>query len=382
MSSSYFCPCCFLDRVSSVRNTPEFSWKPIYQEAHQEYFTTTSLSKKTIVNANSSASSNINKACSEVSNMDHSSLSLVKFDSAKIEGHSLNFIHPESLVNKLGNFQSSETFTIEESNPSSLQTVGSKTGRPASVVESRDRTVFLTNQIDCMLQEQRKFLREFELPINDEEGFRFINDEVIEVEVTNEGDSVTVNRKTTSKASEQKKGRNKKIRTQRFTNEAVHFASGDQDNIINFIDGKNSSDDTMSVPFLNFDEVKQSKKHKKGKGNFKEEPVKLSKQIEWAVPLQTNFDYNQDHNTDKTMSVKMIFCPEGEIKCSTTSIESCGEANSIATTSSAYVTAVNSYNDGLKELNINEGMYTNAGSTSNMPLNITHSESRGSIKRE
>lgn len=349
------------------------------QEAHsyshgcRKDLTTTDLSPK--YKANRSSSSNSNKASSEISNLDHSSVSLVKFDIDMLDGENHNFMYPERLVNNSGMFQSSETFTLDESNPS-LFTLGSKIDQPASVVQSRDRSGFLAEQIDYMLQEQRQFFRELELPIVDEGGFRLKKDQLIEVQVTNEGDSIKVNRKVMSKANQQKKERNKKYRTERSTNEAVYFASGDQDNISNFKDEKNNSDDALSGSLFNFDEVKQLKKHKKLKDNFKEEPVKLSKKIEWAVPVQTSLGFNQDHNTEKNISVKMIFYPDGELKCSTSSIESYGEAKSLATTSSAYVTAANSSNDGFRELNANEGIYTIAGSSSNMSLNITSSESR------
>lgn len=349
------------------------------QEAHsfrhrcQKDFTTTDLSPKD--KANRSTSSNSNKACSDVSNLDHSSVSLVKFDIDMFDGENHNFMYPERLVNNSGMFQSTETFTLEESNPS-LFTLGSKIGQSASVVQSRDRTGFLAEQIDYMLQEQRQFFRELELPIVDEEGFRLKKDQLIEVQVTNEGDSIKVNRKITSKANQRKKERNKKTRNNRSTNEAAYFASGDQDNISIFKNEKNTSDYTLSGSLFNLDEVNQLKKHKKLKDNLKEEPVKLSKKIEWALPVETSFVFNQDHNTEKNISVKMIFCPDGELKCSTSSIESCGEAKSITTTSSAYVTAANSANDGFRELNTNEGIYTIAGSSSNMSLNITSSESR------
>lgn len=355
------------------------------QEAHsfshgcRKDFTTTDFSPKD--KAIRSTSSNSIKACSEVSNLDHSSVSLVKFDGDMFDGEIHNFMYPERLVNNSGMFQSSETFTLEESNPS-LFTLGSKIGQPsASVVQSRDRTEFLAEQIDYMLQEQRQFFRELELPIVDEGGFRLKKDQLIEVQVTNEGDSIKVNRKITSKANQRKKERNKKIRTERSTNEAVYFASGDQDNISHIKDEKNTSDDALSGSLFNFDEVIQLKKHKKLKDNFKEEPVKLSKKIEWAVPVQTSFGFNQDNNTEKNISVKMIFCPEGELKCSTSSIESYGEAKSLATTSSAYVTAANSSNDGFREFNTNEGIYTIAGSSSNISLNITSSESRVILER-
>lgn len=375
MTSSYVCPCCFLNRISSLRNTPESSWELMNQEAHRcrKDFTTKDLSVKD--KANRSTSSNSNKACSEVSNLDHSSVSLVKFDTDMFDRENHNFMYPERLVNNSGMFQSSETFTLEESNPS-LFTLGSKFGQSASVVQSRDRTGFLAEQIDYMLQEQRQFFRELELPIVDEGGFRLKKDQIIEVQVTNEGDSIKVNRKITSKANQRKKERNKKTRNNRSTNEAVYFASGDQDNISIFKNEKNTSDDNLSGSLFNLDEVNQLKKHKKLKDNFKEEPVKLSKKIEWALPVETSFGFNQVHNTEKNISVKMIFCPDGELKCSTSSIESCGEAKSITTTSSAYVTAANSANDGFRELNTNEGIYTIAGSSSNMSLNITSSESR------
>lgn len=379
MPSSYVCPCCFLNRISSLRNTPESSWELMNQEAHsfshrcRKDFTTTDLSPKDT--GNRSTSSNSNKACSEVSNLDHSSVSLVKFDIDMFDGENHNFMYPERLVNNSRMFQSSETFTLEESNPS-LFTLGSNIGQSASVVQSRDRTGFLAEQIDYMLQEQRQFFRELELPIVDEGGFRLKKDQLIEVQVTNEGDSIKVNRKITSKANERKKERNKKTRNHRSTNEAVYFASGDQDNISIFKNEKNTLDDTLSGSLFNLDEVNQLKKHKKLKDTFKEEPVKLSKNIEWALPVETSFGLNQNHNTEKNISVKMIFCPDSELKCSTSSIESCGEAKSIATTSSAYVTAANSANDGFRELNTNEGIYTIAGSSSNMSLNITSSESR------
>lgn len=383
MSSSYVCPCCFLNRISSLRNTPESSWELMNQETHnyrrgcQKEITATDLSPNN--KATRSSSSNSNKACSELSNLDHSSVSLVKFDIDMFDGENHNFMYPERLVNNSGMFQSSETFTFEESN-TSLLTLGSKIRQPASVVQSRDRTEFLTEQIDYMLQEQRQFFRELELPIVDEGGFKLKKDQLIEVQVTNEGDSIKVNRKIISKASQRKKERNKKTRTGKSTNKDVYFASGDQDNISNFKIEKNTSDDALSL--FNFDEVKQLKKHKKLKDSFKEEPVKLSKKIEWAVPVQTSFGFNKDHNTEKNISVKMIFCPDGELKCSTSSIESCGEAKSLATTSSAYVTAANSSNDGFREFNTNEGIYTIAGSSSNMSVNITSSESRGLLEKQ
>ncbi|XP_054265463.1 centrosomal protein of 135 kDa-like isoform X2 [Macrosteles quadrilineatus] len=318
MSPNYVCPCCFLNRISILRESRgssevQFQFKP-------------RVSSETVtfeaVETESKTSMSTQQTFSDTSGFNN--LSQLGEVMDKSVAHMSNY-----------------------SNCSNTNYVS------GSSMDCNKKSVLLAEQIDCVLKEQKKFLRELNLdiPVNEEEWSMLIGEQSVQAKCGDYDKNTKTNQK---KSKRSKQDFVKQFRTDQVIDS--YFAGGDKlcPTSINMF-GENWKEDDL-VEDSNFSKINKPTIY------FNEEPVKLPKPFQCTLTT-TESDINRDYTTDKNVSVKLLFFPEVPLKGSSTSMLSDGGMSS----ASVYVTATNSASEQVPMI------YNTADSSSNFQLNATQS---------
>ncbi|KAG8285948.1 hypothetical protein J6590_070795 [Homalodisca vitripennis] len=356
LSSSYICPCCFLNRISFLRQAPRIPGKIAKSVSNNQIGVNPREETKDM--SSNHIYSDVSTALTDYS------LGSYKV-SRNFSDNGEEFMFPERLISP--NIQKSDsTFIVDAvlENTSLFDLPG--TQHASRTDESTYQTETLASEIDLMLQEQRKFVKKFDLPISDDGRFK-LNANVM----CSQGDFLTQELTTGKEKNRQKDSSIKKLKICKTAKEkASYLASGDQDGVIQTNDAIGPE---VVLNLSRKDENKLKTKSNKPSFHFNEEPVKLPKTFELTFSTDIDADINKDTFTDKNISVKMLFFPQNRLNCSSSSFDTHGDKS--ATDSLVYVTAANSLADLVRGSEMSQAVYTLADSNSTISLCKTTSES-------
>uniref|UniRef100_A0A1B6FZE1 Uncharacterized protein n=1 Tax=Cuerna arida TaxID=1464854 RepID=A0A1B6FZE1_9HEMI len=353
-SSSYICPCCFLNRISFLRQAPTIPG--IVKSVSENQLGVNPGEEIKDLNSNHIYSD----ASTAITDFTLGSYKVSRNFSDNAE----EFMFPERLINS-NIHKSDSTFIIDAvlEDTSLFDLPG--TEHVSRTEESTYKTETLASEIDLVLQEQIKFFKKFDLPISDDGRFK-LNTNLM----CSQGDFLPQVLTTAGKEKPRyKDSSTKKLKTAK--EKASYLASGDQDVLL-------QTNDTFSPETaLNLgckNEIKYKTKSNKPSLHFNEKPVKLPKNFELTFSTDIDADINKDTFADKNISVKMLFFPQNRLNCSSSSFDSHVD-RSATTDSLVYVTAANSLADLVRSSEVSQALYTLADSSSNISLCKTTSES-------
>uniref|UniRef100_A0A1B6L150 Uncharacterized protein n=2 Tax=Graphocephala atropunctata TaxID=36148 RepID=A0A1B6L150_9HEMI len=358
LSSSYVCPCCFLNRISFLRQSHPFSVERL-NSRNSKSFSGNRPSNKPVEETRDYIRSDVSSALTDLT------LGSYKINSRNFSDDSEEFMFPERLINSK-RLKSDSTFVVDAvlEDPDSSNLQGTQYNC-RTTDNSSDRTESLAGQISLVLEEQRKFVREFDLPISDEGGFKLNM-----AQTGNKGDFLEQSTKTTKRNNKIKMSSTKKLKIdETVRDKTLYFACGDQDSMLP-IHETGCADIVLNLESGIKD--RYIAKNNKPTVHFNEEPVKLPKNFELTFSTELETDINKNCFADKNISVKMLFFPQNRLDCSSSSFGSLGDKS--GADSSVYVTAANSLADFVGGSELSQTLYTMAGSNSNVSLCKTTSK--------
>lgn len=365
MASSQTCTCCFLNRITSLRNISDGVSCGLKSKTATADVTT-GLPHPDSCNDCKHFGKELNDKCNfypkTAIETTFSPKSLFKTDSGNFSEESQKYMIPERLNSELSSnfyvadFRQNESISYYEGNQIS-----------SKILTEPKR---LVDMIEFILGEQRKFIKALELPITYQGGCFMLGTDPVLV------DPMIVNRHTERKKS--KPNLNCKVKADQLVNRPVFdidltCASGDkvsnrmEDSEINY----NIFIEAFSVD-NKFD--KKGVNAKNLKTNLNDEVSETPQQL---IPKSSDNNLNKVSHTDKTTSEKLLFLTENKFHYSNSSIES-NDDNRLEKPSSIYVTATNSPTDQNVQ-HTTRTLYSFPGSCFNMS-NCTEDSSEYCLK--
>lgn len=238
---------------------------------------------------------------------------------------------------------------------------------------TKNKTERLTEQIDLILEEQKEFLKELNLTVCDDDGFRVEESQITEAHFGDKGDTVTFDFKNNQKTYNSLKDKffGKPTEDEQIVvSKPVFFASGDRKT------SPKVEEDSQGILCRS---INKKSRPTKPKVFFMEEPVKLPKTTYDSSSsdiLQVNS--LKDHDGTKHVSVKMLFYPTSELSASNSSMGSDEGGNSLQATSSVYMTASNS-NEEVKQQDSDKAIYSVSDSSCSLCVKASTSDSKDQL---
>lgn len=240
--------------------------------------------------------------------------------------------------------------------------------QPTNSLLSKNETERLTKQIDLVLEEQKEFLKELNLTVCDEDGFR-VEENQITAHFGSNGDALSFDYKNTYNIKKDKSPGKASKDKEIVVSKPVFFASGDRK-----VSPKLEEDSRGILRRAANNKTRPAKP----RVFFTEEPVKLPKTT--YDTSSADILRNKDHEDVKSMSVKMLFFPAGELSASNSSIGSEEDTIPLQTTSSMYMTASNS-NEDIVPKDSDEVIDSVSDSSGGLSIQASTSHSRDRLTR-